>query len=476
MAKKKRNINFWERLDWVTILLFFTLIILGWINIYAAVYNDEHQSIFDISQKYGKQLLFIFGTFIIITVIFLIDSNIYPALAYIIYLVTISALIGVLLFGDASHGAKSWFDLGLFKIQPAEFAKFATALAVANFMSKQNFKMTNITNLIFIVGILILPMVLILLQPDTGSAIIYVAFIFVLYREGLSGIFLWLILLIIILFVFSLLINISYIFIALLILSIIIFYLSRKNLKETALAIVIILSTFALLYFANVLIGNIFNLALIIFVSTIISSIIFIIYIFKKRFYNAFIIVAILISSLIFTYSVDYVYNNILQTHHRTRINVLLNIEDDPRGIGYNVNQSKIAIGSGGFTGKGFLQGTQTKYNFVPEQDTDFIFCTVGEEWGFLGTTLIIALFITLLLRLIFLAERQRSSFSRIYGYGVIALLFFHFMVNIGMAIGLLPVIGIPLPFFSYGGSSLWSFTILIFIFLKLDTSREELF
>ena len=476
MAKKKRNINFWQRLDWLTILLFFTLIILGWLNIYAAVYNEEHQSIFDISQKYGKQLLFILGIFIIIVIIFLIDSNIYPSLAYIIYFITISALIGVLLFGDASHGAKSWFDLGLFKIQPSEFAKFATALGVANFMSKQNFKMTNILNLFFVASILLLPMVLILLQPDAGSAIIYVAFIFVLYREGLSGVFLWLILILVILFVLALLINISYIFIALPILALIIFYMSRKNIKETGFALIIILSTFALLFFINVFIGNIFSLSLIIFVATIISSIGFVIYIFKKRIYNAIIIVAILISSLIYTYSVDYVYNTFLQDHHRTRLNVLLGLEDDPRGIGYNVNQSKIAIGSGGFAGKGFLKGTQTKYNFVPEQDTDFIFCTVGEEWGFVGSTVIVILFITLILRLIFLAERQRSDFSRIYGYGVISLLFFHFMVNIGMTIGLLPVIGIPLPFFSYGGSSLWSFTILIFIFLKLDTSRDELF
>ena len=272
----------------------------------------------------------------------------------------------------------------------------------------------------------------------------------------------------------ALLINISYIFFALPILSLIMFYFLRKNIKETGYALVIILSTFALFYFINVFAGNIFSLPIIILTSTILTSIGFLIYIYKKRIYFAFVIVAILLSSLLFTLSVDYVYDNILQEHHQTRINVFLGLEDDPQGIEYNVNQSKIAFGSGGFSGKGYLQGTQTKYNFVPQQDTDFIFCTVGEEWGFVGTTIIIILFLTLFLRLIFIAERQTESFSRIYGYGVVSLLFFHFFVNIGMAIGLLPVIGIPLPFFSYGGSSLLAFTVLIFIFLKLDTGRKE--
>lgn len=469
----KRDTGFWLRIDWLTIILYLALVSLGWINIYAAVYNEEHQVIFDTTQKYGKQMIWIILSLFLIIPIFIVDNKVYPMLAYIVYSISILALIGVLIFGDASHGAKSWFEIGDYKLQPSEFTKFTTALALASFMSKQNFKITNINDIFLIATILITPALLILLQPDAGSAIIYLAFILVLYREGMTGVVLLLGVLSVILFVLVLKIDMLYIFIGLIILTFIAFYFLRKNYKELFISLGIFIGIFVILFIPNYFFIKL-NLALLIGIAFSISSVYYFYYTFKKKLYNILIIFLILVGSLFYTYSVDYIYDNILQSHHQTRINVLLGIEDDPQGIGYNVNQSKIAIGSGKIYGKGFLNGTQTKYNFVPEQDTDFIFCTVGEEWGFVGTTFVIALFITLLLRIIYLAERQRSRFSKIYGYAVVSILFFHFAVNIGMVIGLLPVIGIPLPFFSYGGSSLWSFTILLFIMIKLDTSRDE--
>ncbi len=469
----KRDTSFWLRIDWITIIIYLALVVLGWINIYAAVYNDEHQVIFDTTQRYGKQMIWIILSLFLIIPIFAVDNKVYPMLAYIIYSLSILALIGVLIFGDASHGAKSWFEIGNYKVQPSEFTKFTTALALASFMSKQNFKLTNINDIFLIVAILLIPPLLILLQPDAGSAIIYVAFVLVLYREGMTGVILLLGVLAVILFVLVLKIDMFYIFIGLIVLTFTAFYFLRKNYKELFLAMAIFLGILAILFFPNYFFFKL-KPALFIGVAFTISSIYYFYYTFKKKLYNTLVIFLILVGSLFYTYSVNYIYDNILQDHHQTRINVLLGIEDDPQGIGYNVNQSKIAIGSGKIYGKGFLNGTQTKYNFVPEQDTDFIFCTVGEEWGFIGTTFIIALFLSLLLRIIYLAERQRSKFTRIYGYAVVSILFFHFAVNIGMVLGLLPVIGIPLPFFSYGGSSLWSFTILLFILIKLDTSREE--
>lgn len=471
---KKRNKNFWIRIDWVTIFLYLTLVILGWINIYAAVYNEEHQKIFDITQRYGKQMIWILFAIPIIIATMVVDSKAFPMLAYLIYTITVLLLIGVLLFGDASHGAKSWFEIGNYKIQPAEFSKFATALALASFMSKHNFKILEPNNLVIIIGIISVPLLLILMQPDTGSAMIYLAFVLVLYREGLPGNILMLGVLMITLFILALQVSLLYIFVGLIILSFLLFYFARRNYKELFISLGIFLGVLGVLYIPNYFFLKI-NIALLIGISFLISSVFFMIYAFKKKLTNVLIIFGILIFSLSFTYSVDYIYNNILQDHHRTRINVFIGLEEDSQGVGYNVNQSKIAIGSGRFYGKGFLKGTQTKYNFVPEQDTDFIFCTVGEEWGFIGTTVVISLFIVLLLRIIFLAERQRSRFSRIYGYSVASILFFHVAVNIGMVLGLLPVIGIPLPFFSYGGSSLWAFTLLLFILIKIDTSRDEI-
>jgi rod shape determining protein RodA len=388
------------------------------VNIYAAVYDETHSGIFDISRNYGKQLLWI-GTSILLAIIILVmDPKVFVAFAFPIYIIIIFLLIAVLLFGSEVSGSKSWFQIGGFSIQPAEFAKFATSLAMAKFLSRLNINLKKPGTLFQAIIILFIPIALILLQYDTGSAMVYSAFIFVLYREGMTGSILVIVLTTILLFLLALLVDMPVIITGLTLLAVIFILLIHRTAK------------------------------------------------------NITIIILLLVATSGFVFSVDYVFDNLLEKHHQTRINVLLGKETDLHGAGYNVHQSLIAIGSGGFTGKGFLEGTQTKFNFVPEQSTDFIFCTIGEEWGFLGSATLVILFLTLLLRLVYLAERQRSPFSRIYGYSVASILFFHFTVNIAMTLGLFPVIGIPLPFISYGGSSLWAFTILLFVFLKLDSNR----
>ncbi len=413
--------NILQNIDWVLVALFVVMVLIGWVNIYAAVYNEEHSSIFDLSQSYGKQTLWIGGACILALMILVIDGKFYAAFSYAIYAAFILLLISTFAFSRDVKGSFGWIDIGSFKLQPAEFAKFATSMALAKYLSTLDIRMQNARTKLISTLILGLPALIILLQNDTGSALVFASFIFVLYREGLSGNILLLALVSVALFVLALLV---------------------KN---------------------STLIGILIGLA-VVFIMLV-----------RKNKRNIIIIVSGAIIAIGMVYSVDYVYSNVLQAHQRTRIDVLLGKELDLKGAGYNVNQSKIAIGSGGLFGKGFLQGTQTKYDFVPEQSTDFIFCTVGEEWGFLGSFVVIGLFMALLGRIIFVAERQRSQYSRIYGYGVASIIFFHLMINIGMTIGLAPVIGIPLPFFSYGGSSLWSFTILLFIFIKLDSYRLQI-
>ena len=399
--------------------MYLALVFIGWINIYAAVYSESHQSIFDISQNYGKQLIWIITSIFLALIILVIEAKFYPTFSYIIYGSVLFTLVLVLLFGKEVAGSKSWFEIGNFRIQPAEFAKFATALVLAKYLSAREIKLGELKTKLIAFAIIALPAGLILLQNDTGSALVYGAFIFVLYREGLSQNFLIIGFFLVLLFILALLVN-KYILTGIILgLGVLAYLLTRKQTKQ-----------------------------------------------FK-------IIVATTLIALMCIFSVDYVYNDFLQSHQKQRIDVLLGKSSDIKGAGYNVNQSLIAIGSGGFTGKGFLQGTQTKFDFVPEQSTDFIFCTVGEEWGFIGTLVLITLFISLLLRILFLAERQKSIFTRVYGYGVASILFFHFMINVGMTIGLAPVIGIPFPFLSYGGSSLWSFTFLLFILIKLDSDRK---
>jgi len=384
-------------------------------------------------------------------------------------------LLAVLVFGVKVNGARSWFQLGSIRFQPAEFAKFATNLAIARYLSQYNFKIHKIKSL-FITGlILFTPAILILMQNDTGSALVYSVFILVLYREGLSGFVLLLALLAAIFFVFTLIYSSFFVAILIVIIAAISLKMIGIQIKQIAIAFALLAGSFGTLWLINKGTGLELGNFSILVISILLNAIPFLVYIYRNKIKNAALVLILVIGSLFYTFSVSYIFDRVLEPHQQNRINELLGIQSDPYGAGYNVNQSKIAIGSGGFNGKGFLNGTQTKFNFVPEQSTDFIFCTVGEEWGFLGSAFVLILHLFLILRLVFLAERQRSSFSRIYGYGVAAILFFHIAVNVGMTIGLAPVIGIPLPFFSYGGSSLWSFTILLFIFLRLDANRLEL-
>lgn len=418
--KRQDNINA-NKLDWITIMLYALLVFLGWLNIFAAVYDEQQQqNIFDLSLNSGKQLIWIGTSVLLIIVIMVMDFRFYTSFAYIFYGVIIFLLLMVMLFGREVAGAKAWFEVGPFRIQPGEFAKFATALAVAKYLEISTVRFDKLKDILVLGVIIGLPAVFILLQNDTGTAMVFAAFVIVFYREGLSPMVLILGLAGIAIFVLTLLVNQLYLMIGVGVITLILIGLSKKTVKR---------------------------------ILTIVSG-------------------AALIIGIIF--SVDYVVENVMQPHQQNRIKALVNPDADPLGYGWNVTQSKIAIGSGGLAGKGFLEGTQTKFDFVPEQSTDFIFCTIGEEHGWIGSLILISLFVGLLLRVVYMAERQKSRFARVYGYSVASILFFHFLVNIGMTIGLAPVIGIPLPFFSYGGSSLWSFTILLFILIKLDAHRMQ--
>ena len=435
-----------DNIDWVLVSLYVFLVLLGWANIYAAVYNEEQSSIFDFSQRYGKQLVWILAAFLIGIVVLMTDRQFFLSFSFPIYVIMLLLLIGVLLFGVEIKGSKSWFAFGGIRLQPAEFAKFATCMAIAKYLSLLNIKIRDLRTKMISIVIISLPMLLIFLQNDTGSALVYLSFIFLLYREGLSGNFLLAGLYGVILFIVTLVLQDTFINLP--------FDFTITG-KIVLIIVLVLIGMFMLFpFWRNRLTRR-----------------------GSRAFKEALLIAsAVLVLSVGFIFSVDYVFEDVLSEHQRNRINVLLAIKSDPRGTGYNVNQSKIAIGSGGMFGKGYLHGTQTKYDFVPEQSTDFIFCTVGEEWGFVGSVVVLGLFLVLLIRVIMIAERQRSSFSRIYGYGVASIIFFHFAVNIAMTIGLAPVIGIPLPFFSYGGSSLWGFTILLFVLIKLDAYRLESF
>ncbi len=471
-----KNKNILVRIDWITVIMYLILVFFGWLNIYAAVYNEEHSSIMDLGQRYGSQMKWIIIAFALMFLVFLVESHIFALLSYFIYGIMIFLLIAVLIFGEEVNGARSWFEFGSFKVQPAEFAKFATALALSKFLSQENFKIMKLNNLIIIGTLIFLPAGLIVLQNDTGSALVYIIFILVLYREGIPGYILLLFFLLILIFVISFFIEFYAMLLVLFFISVIAFVLFTRQYKLTLIGLSIFTGFLTVGIFPVLILNMNIPIAPVIAISITATAIIALLYSLRKRIMIMFYIAPILIASVIYTFSIDYIFNNILEPHQQTRINVLFGIEKDLKGAGYNVHQSQIAIGSGGITGKGFLQGTQTKLDFVPEQDTDFIFCTIGEEWGFLGTASVISLFVIFILRILFLAERQRSAFSRIYGYSVASILFLHFSVNIAMTIGLAPVIGIPLPFFSYGGSSLWAFTFLVFTFLRLDVGRDETF
>ena len=470
---KSQN-NIFLNIDWITILLYLALVMLGWINIYAAVYSDEHQSILDIGQQYGKQMIWIIAGIFLAICVLIVDSKFYVAFAYHIYVLILLLLVAVLFFGREVNGARAWFEVGGVALQPAELGKFATSLAVAKYMSQFGFKMARTKSYIVLGTLMLLPALLILLQNDTGSALVFAVFFLVFYREGLPDIILIGGFTAIILFILALVWTQLMILMLLIVVSLVLFIVLRQSIKEGIIGFAIVLLIYGILFGLK----NIFEFDATPFhllaLTSILTILVFIVYGLKNHIRQAWFVLLFFIFSISIALSVNYFYRNVMVSHQRDRVDNLLGIKNDLLGAGYNVHQSKIAIGSGGLLGKGFLKGTQTKYNFVPEQSTDFIFCTVGEEWGFLGTTVVILLFLILLIRLVYLAERQRSTFSRIYGYGVACILFFHIVINISMTIGLAPVIGIPLPFFSYGGSSLWSFTVLLFIFIRLDASRTK--
>ncbi|MDM8176155.1 MULTISPECIES: rod shape-determining protein RodA [Olivibacter] len=407
-------------IDWITVFIWLTLCIIGWFNIRAAVFDPQHASLISLSTNYGKQFIYILVCLLVACAVMIIDGKFYNYISPILYGITLLLLVIVLIVGRNVGGNQAWIPIGTFRLQPSEFAKLGSCLLLARYLSSHSNKMPNLKTLVFGALILFVPVLLIMLQPDTGSALTFFALTLVFYREGyVSGQFLAFAFICIILFILTLLFSQWYIIGVLAILAALSIYMFKRSRK-------------------------------------VIQS-----------------IVIAFIASAVFVLLVDFAYEHVLQSHQRNRIDVILGKVDDPRGQGYNLNQSKIAIGSGQLFGKGYLQGTQTKYNFVPEQSTDFIFCTVGEEWGFVGSMVIVLLYMTLLLRITQLAERQRSAFARIYGYGVASIFFFHFFINIGMTIGIVPVIGIPLPFLSYGGSSLLSFTLLLFILLKFDSNRK---
>jgi len=406
-----------SNMDWMMVTLYIVLVVLGWLNIYSASLPIEETSIFDLNQIYGKQMLFIIVSIPLIIIILSIDGKFFEKFSTVIFVLSLIAIAGLFVFGKEIKGQTNWYSFGSFSLQPAEFAKFATALALAKFLGDVQVNLTQTKYQILALGLIFLPIILIA-PNDPGSALIFTSLILVLYREGLPAWYLWTGFIAIILFTLSLVFEPLYIVIA---------------------ALLII----TLQYFQSRLIHR----------NVVLSSIIF-----------------ILISA--YTFSVSYIFDNVFQQHHRDRFNILLGKAVDMKGIGYNINQSKIAVGSGGWTGKGFLEGTQTKGGFVPEQHTDYIFTTVGEEWGFLGSLVVIVLFIALILRIIYLAERQKTKFSRVYGYCVASILFIHFFVNTAMVLGLFPTIGVPLPLFSYGGSGLLAFTTLIFIFVKMDANK----
>ena len=411
------------KVDWVTIGLWFGIMLFGWLNIYAAGYEEAHASLFDFSVQHGKQFIWIASAILLAVIIVSTEPRVFSNTAYPIYGLVMGLLVLTLFLAVTVNGGKSWIDFGFFRFQPSEFAKFATALAVAKYLSAINIDMKDLRTKMVVAALIVVPVALILLQHDTGSALVFVGFIFPLYREGLSGHFLIIGVAAIALFILALLVN-----------------------KYILLGILVAAGLFYLFVWLN-----------------------------KRSLRDYWRVLGVLACCAMFIFSVDFIFNNVLEPHQRGRIDVLLGKTEDLQGSGYNVNQSKIAIGSGGFFGKGFLRGTLTKADFVPEQETDFIFCTVGEEWGFLGSSILVALYVLLLVRLIGMAERQRSPFARIYGYSVASILFIHLLVNVGMVLGLVPVIGIPLPFFSYGGSSLLAFTILLFIFIRQDASKNQL-
>ena len=461
--------------DWVMILLYVGLVLIGWMSICSASYDETAIDPYSFSHFYVKQVLWIGLSLVVALVVMLLDDKYYHMLAYPAYIGGLLVLIGTLLFGKEVNGAKAWIEFGFFSLQPVELVKIATALALARVMSSYSFSITRFGDLMRVATIILLPLLIIILQNDTGSGIVLCSFIFVLYREGLNK---WLcipFILIAALFIGSLILTPMTMLVLLILLCTIFEVLMNGEWQSRVIYLATLALTSIVIYLvANYLIGWPLSAYKTLLGVTLLSMVAVVIYAYRAHLRNILIVVAIFVGSMIFLPTTSFLFNEVLQPHQRDRIYSFLGIKNDPQGIDFNVNQSKIAIGSGGLTGKGFLEGTQVKYNFVPENHTDFIFCTVGEEWGFLGCLVVLAMYCTLILRLMRIGERQEEPFGRIYCYCVASILLFHLMVNVGMTIGLMPVMGIPLPFMSYGGSSLMAFTLLLFIAIRFDASRRR--
>ena len=464
------------KIDLPLVICYLLLVFIGWINIFASVYSEEHSSIFDMSQRYGMQFIWIMTAFVLaVSILFLLNPKIYSVLSPPIYLFVCVLLVAVIFLGKEVNGSNSWFRLGPVSFQPAEVSKISTSLFLAYIMSKYNFRLGRMRDAISVALAILVPMAIIVMEKETGSALVYCGFVFLLYREGLSGWFLIFGLMSILLFVVTLAVSPLAAFIIVFAAGTIINGIYTRKLWTHLAAALPVCAVMALLpylldrFLPDFTAVKVEYIALGIMTAATALTLIK----FKgRRARHLKYLVTGIVCSIILVFSVEFIFNNILQPHQRSRIENLLGIKEDLMGAGYNVHQSKIAIGSGGFAGKGFLNGTQTKFDFVPEQSTDFIFCTVGEEWGFLGSVAVVAIYMFLITRLIILSERQKDRFTRIYGYCVACCFFMHFFINIGMTMGLVPVIGIPLPLLSYGGSSLWSFTVLLFIFIRLDMER----
>lgn len=482
MAYKKDSI--FKNVDWWTVLLYLLLVICGWFSICGASYDYGEPNFFDFGLRSGKQLIWIACSLGLASVILSLDHRFFDTYAFLIFGILLLLLFATIFNPHEIKGSKSWIVLGPVSIQPAEFAKFGTALALAKFMGEFTYSMASRKHLIATLAIILVPMFLIIMQKETGSALVYMSFFLMLYREGMPGAILFTGVCAVVYFIVGIRFSIEpmtdgitpwgefAVLSLIIILTSGLIWVYCKTARKLAMMVLgvgvsgIILGMLFSFYVIP------FNMVYMLLVMIVVLFFTMIVFFLRERLYSFLYISVFVIGSAAFLFSTDYVFSNVLEPHQKVRIEVLLGMKDDPSGAGYNVNQSKIAIGSGGLTGKGFLNGTQTKLKYVPEQDTDFIFCTVGEEQGFLGSSIVLILYLSLILRLIILAERQPTRFARIYGYCVMSIFFFHLFINVGMVLGLTPVIGIPLPFFSYGGSSLWGFTILLFVFIRIDAAR----
>ena len=478
--------SIWTTLDWWTIGLYLLLVVCGWFSVCGAGYEFGNPEFLDFSTRAGKQLVWIVCSFGLAFVLLMLDDAFYDTFSYLIYIALMVLLAITIFIAPDTKGSHSWLILGPVSLQPAEFAKFATALALAKCMSVYGFTMHTWRNALTLAFLILLPMVLIIMQRETGSALVYLAFSLVLYREGMPGVVLFAGLCAVVYFVVGIRYGVvmwgeemptpigQYVVLLLILIAVSgMVWVYTKRWKTARNMLFVILGVHVLAWVVAQYIVP-FNMVWVQWVMCALTVCYLFFHALVGRKLSYLLIGLFALASVGFLYSSDYVFNQVLEPHQQMRIKVVLGLEEDPTGAGYNVNQSKIAIGSGGLTGKGFLNGTQTKLKYVPEQDTDFIFCTVGEEQGFVGSTVVLLLYLAFILRLLVVAERQPSAFGRVYGYSVLSIFLFHLFINIGMVLGLTPVIGIPLPFFSYGGSSLWGFTILLFIFLRIDAGRDR--